>query len=57
LQNVIRTAFNQRRKTLKNSLKLLVSEQTLENLKLDMTLRPEKLTLTDYVSISDAISS
>jgi len=57
LQNVIRTAFNQRRKTLKNSLKLLVSEQTLENLQLDITLRPEKLTLTDYVSISDAISS
>lgn len=57
LQNVIRTAFNQRRKTLKNSLKPLVSEQILGELQLDLSLRPEKLTLSDYISISDAISS
>lgn len=56
LQNVIRTAFNQRRKTLRNSLKLLVPEETLGELPLDLSLRPEKLTLSEYVSISDAIS-
>ena len=56
LKVVVRTAFNQRRKTLKNSLKTLISDSELSDLEIDMTLRPEKLTLTDYVKISDAIS-
>jgi len=57
LQIVIRTAFNQRRKTLKNSLKSIVSEETLNKLPLDGSLRPENLNLRDYVIISDAISN
>ena len=56
LKVVVRTAFNQRRKTLKNSLKTLISDSELSDLEIDMTLRPENLTLTDYVKISDAIS-
>jgi 16S rRNA (adenine1518-N6/adenine1519-N6)-dimethyltransferase len=56
LKVVVRTAFNQRRKTLKNSLKTLISDSELSDLEIDMTLRPEKLSLTDYVKISDAIS-
>jgi 16S rRNA (adenine1518-N6/adenine1519-N6)-dimethyltransferase len=56
LQNVIRTAFNQRRKTLKNSLKTVVSNSILDKLPIDTNLRPENLTLKDYVTISDAIS-
>lgn len=56
LQIVIRTAFNQRRKTLKNSLKTLISEEVLNSLHLDVSLRPENLTLADYVLISDAVS-
>ncbi len=57
LQSVIRGAFNQRRKTLKNSLKGIISEEALQQLPVDITLRPENLTLQDYVVISDAISS
>ena len=57
LQTVIRTAFNQRRKTLKNSLKTIISEETLSKLPLDSSLRPENLSLQDYVIISDAISN
>lgn len=57
LQQVIRTAFNQRRKTLKNSLKGIISEAALQDLPVDITLRPENLSLQDYVVISDAISS
>jgi 16S rRNA (adenine1518-N6/adenine1519-N6)-dimethyltransferase len=53
LQIVIRTAFSQRRKTLKNSLKSIISEQTLKELPLDISLRPENLSLADYVLISD----
>lgn len=56
LQVVIRTAFNQRRKTLKNSLKAIISEEVLNSLPIDGSLRPENLTLADYVIISDAAS-
>ena len=56
LKVVVRTAFNQRRKTLRNSLKTLISDSELSDLEIDLTLRPEKLSLTDYVKISDAIS-
>jgi 16S rRNA (adenine1518-N6/adenine1519-N6)-dimethyltransferase len=56
LQVVIRTAFNQRRKTLKNSLKELISETALNELALDCSLRPENLSLEDYILISDAVT-
>ena len=56
LQTVIRSAFNQRRKTLKNSLRAIISEKILKELPIDASLRPENLSLADYVLISDAIS-
>ena len=56
LQIVVRTAFNQRRKTLKNSLKTLLPKAALDALPLDLTLRPENLSLADYVLISDALT-
>lgn len=57
LETVVRTAFNQRRKTLKNSLKAIISAEDMAKLDLDIGLRPEKLTLADYVTLSDAISA
>lgn len=56
LQNVIRTAFTQRRKTLRNSMKNLVPEEQLAALGLDLSLRPENLSLEDYVKLSELIS-
>lgn len=56
LQDVIRIAFTQRRKTLRNSLRTLISEAALSALGIDTTLRPEKLSLADYALISDSIS-
>ena len=56
LQTVIRTAFNARRKTLKNALKAIISEQELDRLSLDSSLRPENLTLADYVLISNTLT-
>lgn len=56
LQIVIRTAFNQRRKTVKNSLKTLISEEALNELNVDCSLRPENLHLEDYIQISDALT-
>ena len=57
LQIVIRTAFSARRKTLKNSLKSIISEQALKALPLDISLRPENLSLADYILISDVLIS
>lgn len=56
LRAVLRAAFGQRRKTLRNSLKGVVPGRGLERLPLDLGLRPEKLSLADYVLISDALT-
>ena len=56
LQEVIRVAFTQRRKTLKNSLSALISDTELGSLPIDMSLRPENLSLAEYALISDRIS-
>ncbi|MBM1105572.1 16S rRNA (adenine(1518)-N(6)/adenine(1519)-N(6))-dimethyltransferase RsmA [Aurantibacter crassamenti] len=53
---VIKTAFNQRRKTLRNSLK---SFTLSDNLKEDIifTLRPEQLTVADFVGLTEKIAN
>jgi len=53
LQLVVRTAFNQRRKTLRKALQQLISASDLEGLEIDPTLRAEKLSVKDYVKISN----
>ncbi len=57
LENVIRTAFTQRRKTLKNSLRNLITEPELQQLPLDLSLRPENLELAEFALIADAITA
>jgi 16S rRNA (adenine1518-N6/adenine1519-N6)-dimethyltransferase len=57
LQTVVRTAFGQRRKTLRNNLKTLIDADQLEQLGIDPGLRPERLTLAQFVSISDALTA
>jgi 16S rRNA (adenine1518-N6/adenine1519-N6)-dimethyltransferase len=56
LQDVVRIAFTQRRKTLKNSLRTLISEAALSALPIDISLRPENLSLADYALIADCIT-
>ncbi len=55
LAKVVRTAFSQRRKTLRNTLKTLLPPDKLDTLGLDLTLRPENIGLCDYVRISDLV--
>lgn len=43
LRNVVRTAFNQRRKTLRNSLKSLLPARVPESFSINLDLRPEQL--------------
>ena len=56
-ETVVRTAFGQRRKTLRNSLKPLLEGGIADVLPVDLGARPEQLSLADYVGISDAISA
>ena len=56
LETVVRTAFNQRRKTLRNNLKPLLSGDEIEALGIDPGLRPERLALADFIQISDYLS-
>lgn len=56
LQLVVRTAFNQRRKTLRNALQSLVSAEQLQALGIDAGARPETLPLATYVAIADAVT-
>lgn len=53
LQNVVRTAFTMRRKTLRNNLKGLVSAEILEALEINPGERPERITLEQFVRIAD----
>jgi len=56
LETVVRTAFGQRRKTLRNNLKPLISGDEISNLGIDPGLRPERLSLKDFVTIADHLS-
>jgi 16S rRNA (adenine1518-N6/adenine1519-N6)-dimethyltransferase len=55
-KTVVRTAFNMRRKTLRNNLKPLLSAESLESIGIDPTLRPERLSVADFVSISNFLT-
>lgn len=55
LEQVVRTAFNQRRKTLRNALSELIDAEQIAALDIDPGIRPERLSLADYVRIADAL--
>jgi 16S rRNA (adenine1518-N6/adenine1519-N6)-dimethyltransferase len=57
LQTLVRTAFSQRRKTLKNCIKTLISEIDANDLPVDLSLRPENLSLADFVRLSNSLSA
>lgn len=52
---LVKTAFSQRRKTLRNSLKTMVNDKNWEDVHLDSQLRPEQLSLGEYVKLSNAL--
>ncbi|AOY89789.1 16S rRNA (adenine(1518)-N(6)/adenine(1519)-N(6))-dimethyltransferase [Marinobacter salinus] len=55
LQAVVRTAFNARRKTLRKALGGMVTVDQLQGLGIDDGLRPENLSLADFVRIADLL--
>ena len=55
LSSVVSTAFNQRRKTISNSLKKVIESAKIEQLGLDPKARAENLELADFALISNHI--
>ena len=55
LNTVCLEAFNQRRKTIRNSLSNLLTPEEIENLGLDLKLRAENLSLDTFVNIANWI--
>lgn len=57
LENLVNVAFQQRRKTLRNALKQLLSPEVLEQLPIDLTARAEEISLPEYVTTSNLLDS
>lgn len=53
---VVTQAFSQRRKTLRNSLKTLLSEDDLINQNIDPTARAETISLQDFANLSNRLA-
>lgn len=54
LNKIVTKAFSQRRKTIANTLKDIVSSETLLAQGIDLKQRPETLTIAQYVAITNA---
>lgn len=50
---LVKTAFSQRRKTLRNCLKKIVADNIWETANINSQLRPEQLSVKDYVLLSN----
>lgn len=57
LERVVREAFNQRRKTLRNTLKNLLSSEDIAAAGVDGSLRPEQLDLAAFVRLADQLAA
>ena len=56
-KEIVQTTFGQRRKMLANSLKKLAPITQLVKIGIDPTLRPEQLTVDDFILLSNKLSS
>jgi 16S rRNA (adenine1518-N6/adenine1519-N6)-dimethyltransferase len=54
LNRVVTQAFSQRRKTISNTLKSIMSLSVLETLNIDFKQRPETISVEQYVAIAEA---
>ena len=56
LNTVCLTAFNQRRKTIRNSFKKLIDSDTIIALGLDPSMRPENINVAGYIKIANYLT-
>ena len=57
LESLVATAFSMRRKTLANNLKPLMTNKEIESLGIDPSLRPEQLSVMQYVNLTQFVCS
>jgi len=57
LENLVRQAFGQRRKTLRNALQGMVDTPTMQALGIDPVRRPETLSVSEFVVLANAASA
>jgi len=55
LSRLVAQAFSQRRKTIRNALRKIVDEATLESVGIDPGLRPEAIPIANYVSLANTL--
>ncbi len=56
-ENIVKLAFGQRRKALRNSLKQVISDEVWEKTGIEKGLRAENLSVADFVALSNALDS
>ncbi len=57
LKEIVRTAFTQRRKMIKKSLKTFIDVENIQSIELDPTLRPEMLSLENFITLSNKVTN
>lgn len=57
LGKIVTAAFNQRRKTIRNSLKEWITAEQLESLNISATERAERLSLDDFITICNFVEN
>ncbi|MGY8834817.1 MAG: 16S rRNA (adenine(1518)-N(6)/adenine(1519)-N(6))-dimethyltransferase RsmA [Pseudomonadales bacterium] len=55
-EQLVKSAFSQRRKTLRNNLKGIASDEQLQSLGIDPSIRSERLTVGEFVAISNLLT-
>lgn len=55
-EDIVRHAFSQRRKTLRNSLRDLVDEERMRGIGIDPVRRAETLSLAEFVALTEAVA-
>jgi 16S rRNA (adenine1518-N6/adenine1519-N6)-dimethyltransferase len=55
LSRLVATAFSQRRKTIRNSLRKVADESLLKSVDIDPQLRPEAVAIGEYVKLANAL--
>lgn len=56
-KNIVKTAFNHRRKTLRNALKPLLNEENKTKVKHFLNLRAEQLSITDFITLAELLKN
>jgi len=57
LQSIIKTAFTKRRKTLSNALKGIIEAPDIQALGIDTSVRPENVSLQQYVALANFLTA